>query len=379
MNRTCSVVVANGVSSRVDEWGLESGAASMSIIFDLAVVVAVVWAAIQGWSYWQRRHPLPPNMPPNAHFYEQLKSLSHTSLDYLRGRRGRKGQLLTVALLVGLICVVGLTRSVLVGLIAVGVIAIWTHLRQTPAMAGPTVAVPPPLPPQVQRPAPAVMPLVSEPRKRGGGILSWWLWLILGLVSVALYWEFDSVRNEVHDHLPQVSRWLGDERQYQVTREVSRRRDRAEVLADRIEREAEANAEAMERKAEQLGQGAEEMAERIVDNVEKYVDAATQKMEENIDGVLASPSERKADGKRGRQSGLGDACIGIADSFFSDGGDRARSAAGAVNKSGGTSLDAGDPVGPAGGDGHLGAERELDTEVLRPRHQVQIDAKQTPG
>lgn len=264
----------------------------MSIIFELAIVVVVVWAAIQGWGYWQRHHPVSPNIPPHAQFPEQLKSLSTTSLDYLRGRRGRKGQIWGVALLVGLICVVGLTRSVLVGLIAVGVIAIWTHLRQSPVMAGPTAVVPPPLPPQAQRPSPPVMPLVNErPRPRWGG----WFWLVLGLLTVGIYWGFDDIRREVYTHLPQAARWMGDDRQYEARLEISRRVARDEALADRFEREAEAKAAAIEEKAEKLGQNAEAMAERIVDRVEKYVDATTQQIEEKLDGSFASPSDRKED------------------------------------------------------------------------------------
>jgi hypothetical protein len=268
----------------------------MSIIFELAVVVVVVWAALQGWGYWQRHHPLPPSIPPNAQFPEQLKSLSKTSLDYLRGRRGRKGQILTVALVVGLICVVGLTRSVLVGLIAVGVIAIWSHLRRPPVMEGPTAVVPPPLPPQARRPMPPAMGMVSEPPKRRRGFLSWFVWLILGLMAAGLYWEFDNVRDEVHVHLPQVAGWF--DRTYEARLELSRRH----AMALRIDQEAEARSiearsaaieakgASIEEKAEKLSQNAEEMAERIVDNVEKYVDATTQKIEEKMEGALVSPS-----------------------------------------------------------------------------------------
>ncbi|MBY0587603.1 hypothetical protein K2X85_10520 [bacterium] len=181
----------------------------MLVLFDLLMVVAVIWAALQVWSYWVRHDPLPAGVPAEDEWQFRFRQLSRTSLDRLRGRHGRKKKWLTIAILVAFVMACVLLKSFVLALVAFMLMVIWLQLRERRAMSNYSVPVPPSPPPSANVPPPLVSPPLVEKRLPRRVLL--WCWIIIAGVCIWKLSEGGTLLHGLRDYVPQAALFWDDD------------------------------------------------------------------------------------------------------------------------------------------------------------------------
>lgn len=252
----------------------------MSILFELAVLVAIVWVSMQVWQHWVQKHPVSTEKGGMSALHEQLQLISQRVLDFFRGRGHWKRKLLAVLAAGGLLMFFGFPRILYVAVIVAGVIAISTLMKQL--SASPTASstdqqpnegnTPPPLPAEVKIKIHRAgrsrfrRPDSTEPKE--GFVHRFFRFVTMCLLFALgglIFFEFDTVQRVVRNYIPQ-AREMFDDHQVALEARIHRRHqsidDHVDAITDHLDKQVEQALEVTEKAVEDAQQRIEDSLDR---------------------------------------------------------------------------------------------------------------------